>query len=150
MSKLKQTIRIQIVVLDAPAGVTFGVQRGAVGVVDPKQSSGSNLVFEFPLNVADPGSQPVRFTGEFAQGPASARFVYINSGTLSGQVGSCWTRRAKVPLSGVTAELLSQALKNGSALTAEISGRAKDGGPACASVKLLSGWKLQYACGTAT
>ena len=143
MSRLKQTIRIQIAVLDPPTGVTFGVQRGAADVVNPQQSSGNNLVFEFPLNVADPASQPVRFTGDFAQGPASARFVYINSGTLSGQVGSCWTRRAKVPLSGVTVELLSEALKNGAVLKAEISGRAKDGGPVCASVKLLSGWKLQ-------
>jgi hypothetical protein len=35
--------------------------------------------------------------GPAAQGPP-ARFVYVHSGTRAGQVGSCWDRRAKVPL----------------------------------------------------
>ncbi len=142
MSKPKPTIRIRIVVIDPPVGVTFGVQCGASRVVDPKRSSGEDLAFEFLLNVADAGSAPVRFTGEFAQGPAAARFIYINSGTLSGQFTSCWTRRAKVPLSGVPKELVAEALINGQVLMAEIFGRAKDGGPVCASVKLSSDWKL--------
>jgi hypothetical protein len=143
VSKPKQTVLVRILVRDPPAGVSFGVQRGHVDVADARVSSGSDLVFEFPLTVADAGSQPVRFTGEFAQGPASARFVYINSGTLAGEAGSCWTRRAKVPLSGITPEQVSKALQQDSALATQISGRARDGGPACASVKLLSDWTLK-------
>ena len=142
VSKSKPTVVVRILVRDPPAGVSFGVQRGHADVTDVQVSSGSDLVFEFPLTVADASSQPVRFTGEFAQGPAAARFVYVNSGTLAGEAGSCWTRRAKVPLSGITPEQVSNALQQGSALAALISGRAKDGGPACASVKLLSGWTL--------
>ena len=143
MSNLKPTIRVRIAVLNPPSGVSFAVQEGKSDLVDVKQSSGENLIFEFSLNVADFESNPVRFTGKFAQGPTSARFVYINSGTLSAQAGSCWTRRAKVPLWGVTPELIREAVENNKVLFAEISGRAKDGGPACASVKLLSGWRVQ-------
>jgi len=143
LSNLKPIIRVRIAVLNPPSGVSFAVQAGKSDLVGVKQSSGENLFFLFWLNVADLESNPVRFTGKFAQGPTSARFVYINSGTLSAQVGSCWTRRAKVPLWGVMHELVREAVENNKVLFAEISGRAKDGGPACASVKLLSGWKLQ-------
>ncbi len=141
MGTPKPTVRIRITVKNPPVGVRFALQEGNSDVVDPKISTGEDLDFEFPLNVADSGSLPVRFTGKFAHGPASARFIYINSGTLSGQFGSCWTRRAKVPLLEITPELLSEALNSNRVLGAEIAGRAKDGGPACASVKLLSSWK---------
>lgn len=140
--KSNPTVRLRILVRDPPADVNFGVQHGRAGVVDAQRGVGKDLVFEFPLTVADPASQPVRFTGEFAQGPASARFVYINSGTLAGDAGSCWTRRAKVPLSGLMPEIVAEALKSGAVLAARIPGRAKDGGPVCASVKLLSDWSL--------
>ena len=141
MSTPKPIVRVRITVKSPPVGVRFALQEGKSDVVDPKSSTGEDLVFEFPLNVVDSGPLQVRFTGKFAQGPASARFVYINSGTLSGQFGSCWTRRAKVPLLEITPALLSEALKSNRVLAAEIAGRAKDGGPACASVKLTSGWK---------
>jgi hypothetical protein len=143
LSNIKPTIRVRIAVINPPSGVSFAVQEGKSDLVGIKQSSGENLIFEFSLNVADLESNPVRFTGKFAQGPTAARFVYINSGTLSAQVGSCWTRRAKVPLWGVLPELVREAVEKNKVLFAEISGRAKDGGPACASVKLLAGWSLQ-------
>jgi hypothetical protein len=143
MRTTKPIARIRITVIDPPPGVRFGVQRGRFEVADAQHSAGTPLVFEFYLTVGDAASEPVRFTGEFAQGPASARFVYINSGTLSGQAESPWTRRAKVPLSGVTPALLAEALAKDLTLATEIAGRAKDGGPACASVKLLSGWTLR-------
>jgi Family of unknown function (DUF5990) len=100
------------------------------------------LVFEFSLVVADIAATPVRFTGEFAQGPANARFVYIRSGTLAGQVGSAWTRRAKVPLWGISTELVQAALDLGRPLEARVAGTAKDGGPFFASVALLTPWSV--------
>lgn len=141
MGTPKPTVRVRIVVSGPPVGVRFALQEGKSNVIDPKESSGVDLVFEFPLTVADSDSRPVRFTGKFAQGPALARFVYISSGTLAGQFGSRWTRRAKVPLHEVPAELVSEAQNSNRVLCADISGCAKDGGPACASVKILTGWK---------
>lgn len=90
--------------------------------------------------VADLAATPVRFTGEFAQGPAAARFVYVRSGTLAGQPDAAWTRRAKVPLWGISAELVQATLESGRALEARVAGTAKDGGPFFASVPLLTPW----------
>ena len=78
-------------------------------------------------------------------GPTGGRFIYINSGTYAGHSDSCWSRRAKVPLSGITWELIEEALtKSGVLLEARIAGTAKDGGPACATVQLLEdGWSVR-------
>ncbi len=142
MGKSGQVVRLRIVVAEPPSGVAFALQEGASGLVPPSESAADRLAFECDLNVADIKSVPVRFTGPFAQGPASARFIYVCSGVRAGQVGSCWERRAKVPLAGISSELLARALSERRVLEAAIHGLAKDGGPACASVKLLSGWRL--------
>jgi len=55
--------------------------------------------------------------------------------TLAGEVPSCWTRRAKVPLAGITDALIA----TGEILEARFAGTARDGGPACATVPLLDG-----------
>jgi hypothetical protein len=70
--------------------------------------------------------------------------VYITSGTLAGQADSCWTRKAKVHLSGITWKLIEQVLSTpDSTLEARIAGMAGDGGPACATVPLLeNGWRI--------
>jgi len=50
-----------------------------------------------------------------------------------------WQRRAKVPLDGITWSMI----KKGSVIEARISGTARDGGPACATVPLLGGgWRI--------
>lgn len=124
-------------------GVTFALQQGRGNLVAPVKATATSLVFEFPVSVADAASQPPRFTGEFAQGPPGGRFVYVNSGTMAGQADSCWTRRAKVPLTGIGRTLLRSALAgNDRIIEARISGKARDGGPACASVPLLAGWMV--------
>ena len=82
----------------------------------------------------------------FSQGPPSGRFVYVNSGTLAGQKGSCWSRRAKVPLTGITWDDLD-AVRCGPVrvLEASIHGTGRDGGPACASVPLAAQWRARPA-----
>ncbi len=137
-----QIVMMRVNVVDSPVGVMFALQEGTSGLVLPLKSDGTLLAFDFTLKVADLKSEPIRFTGPFAQGPASARFVYLCSGVRAGQIGSCWDRRAKVPLSGLTAELVMEAMERSASVVGTISGIAKDGGPACASVKLLDGWNL--------
>lgn len=81
------------------------------------------------------------FLGPFTQGPRGARFVYVNSGTLAGQANTKWTRRAKVPLSGITWAMIKRA--KGAILEARIDGVGRDGGPACGTVPLLDGgWRI--------
>lgn len=85
--------------------------------------------------------------GPEVQGPPAGRFVYINAGTYAGGPPSPWSRRAKVPLGGITPPIVQEALASpGAALRAEIHGRARDGGPAAATVPLLgAGWSVVSA-----
>jgi hypothetical protein len=138
----KIEISLRLLVMVPPAGVTLALQRGRDGIVNPIDTLSDALAFEFSLVVADITTTPVRFTGEFAQGPADARFVYVRSGTLAGQPESPWTNRAKVPLSGISAELVQAALESGKPLVASVAGSAKTGGPFFASVPLLKSWEL--------
>lgn len=142
---MERTLPFRITVVDPPDGVIFRLQEGRGGLVPPAHSSQHGFVFDFQLRVVgEPGNGPPNFRGAFAQGPPATRFVYINSGTSAGQVDSCWTRRAKVPLTTATWELVEQVAASPDALLeARIAGRAKDGGPACATVPLLDGgWRV--------
>lgn len=146
-----QKISLRITLLHPPSGVVFCLQRGRSDLASCAKASGEELSFDFTLRVdGDRASGPSNLRGDFAQGPPAARFVYVNSGTSAGQAGSCWTRRAKVPLSGITWELIEQAISNpGTVLEARIPGLAKDGGPVCASVRLLEGgWQVVPAGGS--
>jgi hypothetical protein len=137
---MNPSINLRIIVVDPPTGVTFALQAGKANLQPPEKAS-PELVFEFSLTVADLDSTPPRLTGKFAQGPPARRFVYVNSGTMAGERQSCWTRRAKVPLSGISTALIEKALQDDQVvLEASIAGKAKDGGPACASVPLLTAW----------
>ena len=143
MQSLKPQILLRVVVLDPPQGVHFAMQRGSCNLVPPTDVTADSIAFEFSVSVADLFSDPVRLTGEFAQGPPASRFVYINSGTLAGHSGACWTRRAKVPITGIGRKLVEQASRRpGSLIESRIAGKARDGGPACATVPLLAGWSV--------
>jgi hypothetical protein len=100
------------------------------------------LVFDFPVRIAKQASGLPNFLGPYTQGPPAARFVYVNSGTLAGQPDSCWTRRAKVPLTSITWTLIDEARTGDSLLEIEINGTGRDGGPTCGSVRLSSGWRV--------
>src|SRR5262249_38404999 len=91
----KLSVPARIVVLAPPAGVAFALQRGRRELSQVTVSSGRDLRFDLTL-LADRGADgSPRFSGEFVQGPTGRKFVYVNSGTLAGQAGSCWTMRAE-------------------------------------------------------
>lgn len=145
---MKRQLKFRIIVKDPLAGVTYAVQRGRSNLRAPARSTKSELVFEFPLTLADIDADLPRLTGEFAQGPAKQRFVYVNSGTMAGQKDTCWTRRAKVPLYNIKRAVLVRFVKGeseGLVLEARIHGLSKDGGPACATVPLLARWSISGA-----
>ena len=140
---MKPLFMLRIVVIRPPIDVEFAVQRGRSDLLAPVEVTPEATTFEFSVSVADSTVNPPRLTGEFAQGPPAARFVYVNSGTLAGQSASCWTRRAKVSLVLIGHKLLQAALQqSGAVLEAHIQGTARDGGPACATVPLLGAWTL--------
>jgi hypothetical protein len=135
------------VLVAPPAGPTFALQRGKRELARAAVSNGQDLKLEFTFQAEERAGGGVRFSGEFVQGPAGGKFIYVNSGTLAGDVGSPWTRRAKVSLESLTWAVVSGVVAQPRArLEARVSGVAKDGGPACASVPLLSGgWQTVTA-----
>ncbi len=123
------------IVVDGPLGAGYLLlQSGGphdVDLIAPVRGSSEAVVFEFSLSVQGeiPDGRP-RMLGPVVQGPPAGRFVYLNSAG----------RRAKVPLMDISWEMIKQ-LTPGQRLEAHIAGRARDGGWACASVKLQPpGW----------
>ena len=144
MAKVDREIQMRIVVIDPPEGVVFALQRGKGELISSMMASGADLSFEFTVRVGADKDELPNFLGPYVQGPRGGRFVYINSGLMAGQADSCWSRRAKIGLQGITWSLIKQMdATPAGVLEARIAGKGKDGGPACATVKLLgSGWRV--------
>ena len=145
VSSRAREVPLRVTVAQPPANVEFRLQRGRAELVPATRVTATDIGFDFALRLG-PMRQPNRpnLLGAVAQGPPSGRFVYINSGRRAGQAGSRWDRRAKVPLGGITLDLIQAALAAGDVvLEACFEGTGRDGGPACATVKLLGdGWRL--------
>jgi hypothetical protein len=137
-------LSLRIVVENPLPGVTMQVQRGKDGLLPPSRSAADSLCFNFQIRLGEPKEGAgLRFLGEFAQGPAADRFVYVNSGSNAGQAGSAWSRRAKIKLAGISPEQVRRVMADPRlAIAARIAGAARDGGPACATVPLLDGWTV--------
>jgi hypothetical protein len=135
-------LRLRLNVLDPPKDVRFQMQRGRSDLVPPVRQSRNALRFEFSVRIGERPNGNPNFLGPFTQGPPEARFVYVNSGTLAGQPESCWTRRAKIPLTGITWQLIEAARRDGAALEADMPGRGRDGSPTCATVKGVT-WQVE-------
>jgi hypothetical protein len=141
-------LALRITLVAPPAGVTFCLQRGRDELVSPLRSTGGTISFDFAVRVRPAaGGKPMTFLGPFTQGPPASRFVYVNSGTMAGESAEPWTRRAKIPLAGITEAMIDEALADpGSRIEARIQGTARDGGPACATCRpLAAGWSLVSA-----
>jgi hypothetical protein len=143
--RAERELPVRVTVLRPPPGVLFRVQCGKGELAAPSAESSAAISFDLTLRAADTRADgKPNFLGSFAQGPADGRFLYVNSGTRAGQAGSCWDRRAKVPLGAIGWDLIEQVLASpGSVLEGRIQGTLGDGGPVCASVKLLAdGWRV--------
>ncbi len=145
MTRSRRAIPLRIVVLAPPADIMFCLQRGHDELAQATRSSGADIAFDFTVDVGERSGGLINFLGPFVQGPPAGRFVYVNSGTSAGQTNSCWTRRAKIPLAGISREHVEQVLESPDLLLeVQVRGRAGDGGPACATVPLLgSGWTVR-------
>ncbi len=136
---------LRIILVTPPAGVDFGIQEGKGSdykTIHKQRSKDANLTFEFTMMVKDNRDDELpNFLGPLAQGPTTGRFVYIDVGKYAGQIDSCWERRIKVPLGGITWDMIEKASTK-LVLEARLPGTGKDGGPSCATVKPTEGWKV--------
>lgn len=112
-------------------------------VVEHRRSDGSDLHFDLSVEVCQDGDAP-DFRGPLVQGRRGARSIAILIGTLAGDAASRWTRGAKVPLAGITWALLEELRAHEHArLTITFPGRARDGGPSCATLRPAGGgWQV--------
>jgi hypothetical protein len=134
-------VTLRIIIEQPPPGVDFALQKGSGSAYEPIQkqrSNGTDLVFEFQPSIKDGVSDIMAaMGGPFVQGPPRQRFVYVDIGTSAGQTDSCWSRRLKIPLEGISAKII----RTGGVLEARVPGTGRDGGPACATVKDFEGWR---------
>ena len=143
---MSQEIALKIILENPPAGVVFGIQKGSGNNYETiqKQKSGAAILhFNFTITVKWNKDGSPNFLGAIVQGPPGERFIYIDIGTAAGDINSVWSRRLKIPLKGITIEMINKLL-TGSAIILEtkVPGTGKDGGPNCATVKPFSGWYL--------
>jgi hypothetical protein len=147
---MEQQMMCRIVLEAPPAGVDFALQEGhgsKFELVQKQRGKGTDLRFDVRLSIRDTANEiEPDFRGAAVQGPRGQRFIYINSGVYAGQAGTQWARRLKVPLSGITREMVERLLADPrSLLEARVPGSARDGGPNAATVKQFAGWKLARA-----
>lgn len=144
---MERELTLRIVLEKPPADVDFGLQKGRGSdyeTIQKQRSRAKDLYFEFTAGVKAGGKDAMpTLLGPFVQGPPVQRFVYIDIGACAGQTDSCWSRRLKIPLSGITWEMVDRVLADPkSVLETRVPGTGKDGGPTCATVKPFEGWKL--------
>jgi hypothetical protein len=133
-----QTITLRMTIEDPVPGVTYSLQDAKNTPIGPVVAADAPLSFDVAIRIA-PGP---RFLGDFVrrEGP-ERRFVYIAIGAQAADQASAWSRRAKIDVHDLPAGLLGEAL-GGKVLECRLPGRAKDGGPACGTLKPLNGWQV--------
>ncbi len=138
-------LTLNIILEKPPPCVEFGLQKGAGAIyetVQQQKSSVGDLYFDCKVTVRLNKQGVFDFYGPFAQGPASARFLYIDIGIYAGVKDSLWGRRLKIPLYTIPQELLTKLSKIDSpTLATKVPGTGKDGTPNCATVKDFKGWE---------
>ncbi len=66
------------------------------------------------------------FAGQLVQRPSAARFVYIDIGKSDAQTTSEWERRIKIPLIGITWEMIEQVSGTGLAFVVQFIAKKKN------------------------
>lgn len=143
---MNQELTLRIVLENPPSGVDFGLQKGSGSkyeTIQIQRSSDKNLLFEFPITVVLNKNGLPNFLGVFVQGPPGQRFIYIDIGKYAGQKETAWSRRLKIPLTGINLNTIKELATNGNKiLEATVPGTGRDNGPNCATVKPFAGWHI--------
>lgn len=146
---MESEITLEIILIKPTPGVVFGLQKGAGNnyeTVQKQISTSNDLVFTFTIKVKGDRSKDKlpKLSGSFVQGSADNKFVYIDIGTCAGQSDTMWSRRLKIPLTGITWRDIDL-LPATSMLQTIVPGTGRDGGPNCATVKPFAGWHQKHS-----
>lgn len=133
MGRIQVPVPARIVITNPVPGVLHSLQSKEGGPLDPKTSAnGEALAFDFTLRI---GPGPKFFGDQVRREGPKRRFVYIRVGQAAGQHGSPWSRRIKIDIHDSEPALLDRAMAGEGVLELVIDGTAKDGTPACATVR---------------
>jgi len=126
-------VTLRLIIDDPVPGVRYSLQKDDLPF-EPLTAGDSPIAFEVPITLPPDG----RMTGPFVrrEGP-ERRFVYIRIGISAGDHASPWSRRAKVDIHDIPAVLL----RPDAILEVHLPGRARDGSPACATVRPVTTWQ---------
>ena len=141
---MDQRLAIRLVLERPPRHILWAVQSGKTGHLPPTAVDDESVTFDVVIRAISTPAGALDFRGDCVQGPRTARFVYLCAGARVGDPSLCWDRRAKVSLMTVSTDhVAALAATPELRLEGRLSGTARDGGPACASVPLLgAGWTL--------
>lgn len=143
---MDQELTVRITLESPPPGVDYGLQKGGGSnyeVTQKQRSKTGDLQFEFSARVREGKDGLPVFLGPFVHGSPQERFVYLDIGTYAGQTETPWSRRMKIPLRGITWDMVKQASRTAHVLETRVPGTGKDGSPTCATVKPFAGWKVK-------
>ena len=127
------TIGFRIIIERPVTGVVYSLQAKDEQPLDPKCSRGGEpLIFNFPVRV---GPGPKFFGDQVRREGPERRFVYIRVGQLAGDPSSPWSRRIKIDIHDIGADLLDRAAESGGVIETTITGTAKDGTPTGATTR---------------
>jgi Family of unknown function (DUF5990) len=140
-------IKFRIILEKTPLDVCFGLQKGKgtpYETIQKQLGDEKNLSFEGEMRVKKTATGSYDFFGDCIQGTTTERFIYIGIGMAAGQLNSIWSRRLKVPLRGITAEMILKLNESDSfCLETKVPAIGKDSTPNCATVKPFDGWLIQ-------
>jgi hypothetical protein len=147
---MESDLNLKIILVKPPPHVVFGLQKGSgtnYETVQQQRSATTDLSFQFSIAIKGDRTkdEAPKFSGPFVQGPTGGKFIYIDIGQAAGQHDTQWSRRLKIPLSGITWNTVDEInSKQHSLLVTQVPGTAKDGGPNCATVKPFEGWRIAH------
>ncbi len=130
---MADTVTLRLTIDDPVPGVRYSLQKDDLPF-EPLTAGDGPVSFELPITLHPDG----RMTGPFVrrEGP-QRRFVYIRIGTSAGDCFSPWNRRAKIDIHDIPRALLVP----DAVLEVHLPGRGRDGSPACATVRPVTGWR---------
>lgn len=132
-------INLRVIIEQPVIGVLHSLQAKDESPLDPKSSrDGEPLQFNFQVRV---GPGPKFFGDQVRREGSVRRFVYIRVGQLAGDPSSPWSRRMKIDIHDIGNDLLDRAADSGEVIETTIIGTARDGTPACATVR-PTGWRI--------
>ena len=135
-------LSLRIVIEHPVAGVLHSLQEDDAPL-DPRRSQGGEpLIFDFPVRyTAAAGGEPARFLGKQVRREGKERrFVYVRIGASAGDPSSPWNRRMKIDIQDIDPQLLERGVQ-GRVLEGRLDGTAKDGTPACATIRPVA-WRV--------